>query len=200
MTATQINEPYFNPVGHIYETPDGRRLSSVTQILKAELGLWKFGNIEAAERGTRVHLACQYYDEGRLDMDSVDPVDRPYLESYIKAKSELKINVLANEIRRYHGLYLYAGTIDKLAEIGRRGVLLDIKTGAHEHSYCWQTAAYLKLIEQESRRKWRRMGLYLSPAGYRVEWHDGATDWTEFLSLWSAHNVKKNYGYYKSEG
>lgn len=196
---TKIHEPYFNPIGHIYEKPDGTRLDSVTQILKAELGLWRFGTCDAAERGTRVHLACQYYDEGRLDMSTVSAIDMPYLESYIKAKKELKLKVLQNEIRRYHAIYNYAGTVDKLAEIGKQAILLDIKTGAKEHSYQWQTAAYLKLIEQESKRKWRRMGLYLSPTGYRVEWHDNKTDWAEFLSLWAAHNTKLNYGYFKRE-
>jgi ATP-dependent exoDNAse (exonuclease V) beta subunit len=193
----KIHEPYFEKIGHIYETPDGKRLDSVTQILKSELGLWQFGTCDAAERGTRVHLACQYFDEERLDFSTVSEIDRPYLDSYIKAKKELKIKVLQNEIRRYHPTYMYAGTLDKLAEVGKQGILVDIKTGSKEHSYRWQTAAYLKLIEQESKRKWRRMGLYLSTTGYKVEWHDNPTDWTEFLSLWAAYNVKKNYGYIK---
>jgi len=195
----KVYEPYFRPVGHVYETPDGRRLDSVTQILKAELNLWQFGTCEAAERGTRVHTACHYYDENRLDWKTVDPVDLPYLETYIKAKKELGLKVFQNEIRRYHGIYFYAGTIDKLGELDGKPVLIDLKTGAKETSYKWQTAAYLKLIEQESQRKWRRMGLYVSPDGYKVELHDGATDWTEYLALYSAHNVKVQYGYWKSE-
>jgi hypothetical protein len=197
--AKIIYEPSFNPVGHEYHAPDGRRLDSVTQILKAELGLWKYGTCEAAERGTRVHLACQLYDENRLDNSTVSEIDRPYLDSYIKAKRELKIRVYQNEIRRYHHIYLFAGTLDKIGDIDGVPVIIDAKTGEKSISYKWQTAAYLKLVEREVPKGTKRVCLYLSQDGYKLDWHDGATDWTEFLSLYAAHNVKKNYGYWKPE-
>jgi hypothetical protein len=199
VTSKIICEPSFNPVGHIYEMPDGRRLDSVTQILKAELGLWKYGTCDAAERGTRVHLACQYLDENRLDCETVSEIDAPYVKTYEKFKAETDYKVLACELRRYHPVYLYAGTIDRLCEIDGKPVLLDLKTGAPEHSYQWQLAAYLKLIESESRRKWRRACLYIKPEGSKLVYHDGASDWTEYLALYSAHNVKKSYGYWKPE-
>ena len=192
----QIFEPYFNPVGHIYETPDGRRLDSVTQILKSELGLWQFGTRDAAERGTRVHLACQYIDEERLSWDSVSEIDLPYVENYMKAKEDFQLEIFQNEIKRYHNIYLYAGMIDKIGLV--RGVphIIDIKTGAKNKSYKWQLAAYVKLWEQEILNTLPTMCLYLHPDGYATEFcNDCREPWMEFLALLSAFNVKKKYGF-----
>jgi hypothetical protein len=191
----QVFEPIFYPVGHIYEMPDGTRLDSVTQILKSELGLWQYGNNEAAERGTDLHKLCQFLDEGRLDFSKVKKDYRPYVASYFQAKEDLKINIVQNEIARYHGIYLFAGTLDKVGTVDGKPYIFDLKTGAKNKSYKWQLAAYRHLFAQETGELWPAMCLYVSPDGYSVDIHDDENDWLEFLALMSAFNVKKKYGY-----
>src|ERR1043165_3114073 len=74
---------------HVYTLAD-RVLPSVTEILKGaglvddrwwtEAGRW---------RGSAVHAACWYDDEGDLDETTLDPKLQNYLQAYRKFKTEL---------------------------------------------------------------------------------------------------------------
>lgn len=100
--------------GHFYEH-EGRRLPSVTGILKAE------GYIDTTyyteygrERGSFVHLACHYDDIGDLDEDTLDPEIKPYLDAYRRFKAESGFIVEQSEPPMMSTKYLFAGTPDKI--------------------------------------------------------------------------------------
>jgi len=191
--------PDFEPLGHIYMASDGMILPSVTTILKEELGLYSWGSSSAATRGTHVHLACQYYDEGNLDEATVRPEIQPYLAQYKLALQEHGITVLQNELRRYSPKYLFAGSIDKVVEISGRRAILDIKTGSKEHWHRWQTAGYKELMAPELGQSVDRYDLYLSPDDSELVQHQGKRDFGEFMAFLSTYTIKGNTGYRKTK-
>ena len=66
----------------------------------------------------------------------------PYLDAWIKAVKEKKIEIQAIEVRAYHPLLMYAGTIDRLALIDGEPYILDIKTGAEAKPTALQLLLY----------------------------------------------------------
>lgn len=192
----KIYEPDFDLKTHTYHTPEGIECPSVTSILKMELGSFQYGDNYYAQRGTAIHQACQYYDEGDLDEQSLDPLIKPYLESYKNFLKEIKIKILQNEMKRYHPKYLYAGTLDKIADLEGKKILIDIKTGGKHIQYKWQTAAYAEMVKDEL-GKVERYLLYLAPDKYIFEPQTGKNDFQEFLALFAAFQIKKNYGIIK---
>lgn len=202
MDTHKLYIPDFEPKGHIYARPeDGLLMDSVTTIIKAECGLYQYGDGVAAERGTAVHRACHYYDDGDLDEATLPDNVKPYLEQYVKALSDLKIKILANELMRYHPTYLYAGTPDKLAIVDKNIGIIDVKTGQEGNDHAWQLAGYEALIKHEHPGKvLKRWNLYLLPDRYKFIERDGRNDFTEFIVLYSAHNLKIQKGFRKPRG
>jgi hypothetical protein len=197
MKTLKIYEPFFEPIGHLYHTADGTVLDSVTTIIKAELGLYQYAGVtDAAGRGTRVHMACQYFDEGDLDENTISDEVRPYLEQYKLALAAHDIQVDWNEKRRYHPVYLYAGSADKGARVAGVPSIIDIKTGKEEAWHFLQLGPYGKLVEAEYPHK-KYYDLYLKPDGFKLVEQDGKRGMSYFLALLAAHNLKKNLGYRK---
>lgn len=191
----KIYIPYFHPIGHLYETADGTPLDSVTTIIKEETGQRFYGDGSAAERGTAVHKACQYYDE--KDLAVVPENIIPYLEQYKLALAAHKIVVLENEQMRYHPQFFYAGTLDKIVRIDGALGIIDIKTGQKYTEHKWQLAAYADMIKHEHTEPLRRWALYLTPESFQLEEFTDRKDFTEFLVFFSSHNLKIKYGYRK---
>jgi hypothetical protein len=131
---------------HRYEL-DGQRLPSVTQILQSA-GLIDYSMVprdlleKAKARGTRVHLACAYLDEGDLDPRSVSEEDAGYVAAYERFKRETSFEPRLIEHRVYHRSLRYAGTLDRTGTIGQQLFLIDIKTGDPQPSAFVQLAAY----------------------------------------------------------
>jgi hypothetical protein len=150
----------FDPATHTYEG----NLPSVTQIL-AEAGLMRtdYCSQEDLDRGKAVHLACQYYDEADLDIDSVDPAIKGYLDAYVKWHREcgLKPDWIETPIRAVRG-QVYAGTPDRIMVVRPRS-LLDIKTGQFQPWHPIQCAAYVNMLEDPW--SYSRFGLYLRSNG-----------------------------------
>lgn len=131
----------FDPATHRY-TVDGQPIPSVSQVLRAA-GLVDYDGIPpdvlayAAERGTAVHLACQYYDEGDLDPATLDPHLAPYVAAWRKFREDHDFRILASE-RMYLGNLRgmqYGLTVDRLLEIGGVVCVLDIKTSRDIHPW-----------------------------------------------------------------
>lgn len=199
-----VYEPSFNPIGHVYMSPDGRILDSVTTVLKLELGLYQYGDNSAAERGTNVHKLTEDLDRGTFDETcGISPRCQNYVSGYLAAKTELGLIPLDIERRLYHPIWSFAGTIDRLAKISGDEWIIDLKTGQKEKWHGLQTAAYAELYQSSfPRRKPRRRGcLYLKADGtYCLTEHTEETDRTYFLALFSAHNTKIALGYRKQKG
>lgn len=196
--------PNFEPVGHLYHDNAGMALDSVTTILKEELGLYQFSSQTAPIRGTNVHKACHYHDEGDLNEKSLSGEVLSYFEQYKKALAHYKIIVRANELMRYSPTYHFAGTLDKIVTIETSNGVLDIKTCKvfkTEPWHSWQTASYLEMVKKEFAANGlpltKRWALYLTPDSFHLVEHTGQRDFLEFIALMSARQIKINAGYLK---
>lgn len=165
---------------HVYEDDAGRIIPSVTSILKESLNLYQYkhsGASYAANRGTMCHLACQLHDEHDLDESTLDPVIIPYLEQYKLAKKQYGVTVEANEIRRYHNTMFYAGSVDAIIKIKKRGIW-DLKTGKAEGWHRFQTALYAGMLKEEL-GELERYCLYLKPDSFQLVQHTCPTDFRD---------------------
>jgi hypothetical protein len=139
-------------------------LPRVTDILK-EAGLidttWltEYGR----ERGTAVHLACQFYDEGTLDYASVSPEIEGYLRAYDAWKRESGIQEfewIEGPLQDPQGKY--RGTPDRIL-VTRPRKLIDLKSGIPMDWHALQLAAYVTMLDDPY--SYERLGLYLSVDG-----------------------------------
>lgn len=146
----------FDPGSHTYYH-GGRVVPGVTTVLQALGGVYA-GDPYYGELGSAVHQAIQYYDDGELDADSLDPVLAGYLSAWQSVVETYGIEVLRNEQPVFHPVYRYAGTPDKVClarplrepppgwqdgeSWPRRFILIDLKTGAPSLTHPPQLAAY----------------------------------------------------------
>lgn len=136
---------------HTYTHRDGFRPPSVTQVLSfVPPFAGRFDHVDAERldyarlRGSQVHRATHYYDEGDLDIATVDPVLMPYLLAWQKFRVETTFAPTIRETAVFHPVYGYAGMLDRIGTTPNgETVLLDIKTGDSLMAGP-QTAAYLE--------------------------------------------------------
>lgn len=148
-------------------------LARVTTILR-EVGLAPdFSAIppavleKARQRGTAVHAACQYHDEGDLDEASLDPQVAGYVTGYRRFLADSGCNVISIEEPVIHYELGYRGTLDRVAWMTGERAVIDIKaTATLSPTTAIQTAAYLLAYNvTTSAPATRRYGLHLKAAG-----------------------------------
>lgn len=164
----------FNEETHQYFTEDGIEVPSVTTILNF-LTADHYGSISPAilerakAKGTAVHEATQLIDYG-YELDEISPEIVPFLIAY---------NTFVRDYRPiWEGIEEivssgtdYCGTVDRFGWIGKRRVIVDIKTTSSPNklnymSLCCQTNAYAHAVAPFE--DFDRYGLYLkSNGGYR---------------------------------
>jgi len=149
----------FNEEKHEYLV-DGERLPSVTEIINSFLAPFQWD----MSRGRAVHKACQYYDEGDLDEDTLDVEVIPYFEGYKKFKSEHEIIWEAIEKPVYHRVFRYAGTPDRWGMIDGTRTLLDLKSGSVPPFAKYQLAGYADMLDYNLERR----VLFLLPYRYKL--------------------------------
>ena len=134
---------------HTY-TLDGKEIPSVSEILRfAAREIYKetdsFAMETAADRGKRVHKACEELDYQGVTFCSGD------IEGYVKAyrnflhEHDIKWDAIEKPV--YDEGTWYAGTIDRAGLLDNQPVILDIKTtkkisGKHKLLYSAQLTAY----------------------------------------------------------
>lgn len=179
----------FDADSHTYRV-GGQVVPSVTQLLEK---LHSFAGVPrdvlaaAAERGTAVHIACEYHDTGGVDEESIDPAIRGYVAAYLRFLGDVRPKWMAVEQRVFHRPLRYAGTLDRAGQIDGRPWIVDLKTGATSHPvWGMQTAAYAQAAGMPTAN---RGTVQLAADGtYRFrEWKD-PTDWPAFASLVTLHN------------
>lgn len=119
----------FEETGHVYTLGD-RVLPSITQIMQAMRVGHDYSHTDPihALRGRAVHKAVELVDKSDLDVDSIDPVVRPYLEAYLKFKDDTGFRPIYNELRLYSAQDGYAGTLDKIGVFPKIGLgIIEIK-------------------------------------------------------------------------
>lgn len=139
----------FDESTHTYRV-GGKVVPSVTQILRPIID---FSGIDPAvlaakaDLGTRVHAACEFWDQDDLDESSVEDDVAPRLQAWQRFVRESDARVLYAERRVYEPMLGYAGTLDAVIEMGGRRVIVDRKTSDDVPASAGpQTAAYLRAL------------------------------------------------------
>lgn len=161
----------FEPITHTY-TLGERKLPGVTSLLKA-FGFIddSWASAEALQRGTFVHEAAQYDDEGKLDPASLDERLRGYVEAWRRCKREIGLEVVECERHVAHPLYGYAGTLDRIVNRvlpeGTFAYLVDLKTGGPQPWHSLQVGFYAMAWEAQGVNpvRLRRACAYLAADG-----------------------------------
>lgn len=206
----------FENKNHRYEL-GGRHVPSLSSILDFYFGEFQdFTNGTAADKGTKVHRACELYAQGRLDESSLTDDFAGYLSGFKKFYKqhwfsgkpvcELKTYITSpQELSDYDEKNLnWLGCGMRLDMVFRQErVVVEIKTGIPAQNRFFgfsredmQLNTQLKAME--SRRKpvntWRGFLLYLKKNGeYRaIEKAYSPNIWTHFLCAWNGwYNYNK---------
>lgn len=123
----------FDADSHIY-TINGRRVPSVTQIIRATLPAWE-AHPWYMQRGTALHHGCHLFDEGTLDWSSVDDEIRTRIMAWDKFRRESGLAIVDSENPLYHAGLQFAGTPDRIACDEDTGtlIIIDIKSTYSAH-------------------------------------------------------------------
>ncbi len=200
-----MTELQFDEATHTY-TYDGNVVAGVTETIKS-LGpdYDAFFTEEARERGTLVHALTAVMD-GRDDLWPEMPEGREdelagYCDAWHKFKCESKASIYHEftELPVFHRLYRYAGTIDRVVEIGDSRYVLDIKTGSYDDTHILQLAAYFHgFCSSIDDRVHGAMAVYLRANGtFTTRYFDTKTlngAFKVFLALRSIAEWHKEHG------
>lgn len=184
----------FDPEEHIYRFRD-RIVPSVTTVLDMVLGRDRFRSpaMEAGmRRGRAVHLATQYYDEGRLNQKTLHFAILPFFQAYKDFLRDVSPEIICVEQQVYHEAFEYAGTLDRVVTINGVMGILDIKTGGSAPLHAGpQLAAYAQAVLMGSRML-KRWALVLSGDGkYKLKQYDDDSDWDVFQAALSIFRWKE---------
>lgn len=174
----------FEEYGHVYRVNDVVE-RSVTQVLEAA-GISDFSGVPpdilrfAQERGTAVHAATHYDDEGALDEATVDPVIGGYLEGWRKFRRDKRFNPREIEKLVYRRVSFAGADARVPAEndvvvIGRfdregyvpmlRDAIIDIKSGEEAESWPVQLAPYVRAFSRTAQWTHERVVVQLRRNG-----------------------------------
>lgn len=157
----------------------------------------------ARERGTAVHMACQYDDEGELDESFLESPLGTYVLAWRDFQVQKAFIPKLIEQQVYSQRYQYAGTLDRTGSLqggygrGPVEVLMDIKTGsALKATTGLQTAAYAEALRTDRRKKsLPRWGVELHKDGtWRLEEFKDPDDLPTFLAALRLYNWRLKHG------
>ena len=173
---------------HEYRLND-RKIPSVTQIL-ASLGFIddSFFTLESRERGRKVHKITELYDDDSLDMETVDPRLKGYLDAWISFCKATSFVPTMIEKRVFNSHLFYAGTLDRKGVNGKgKSVILDIKSGVPANWHAFQCSAYTLCEDADE-----LLTVYLKEDGkFRVEEHEKKKSINGWLNIVQTYNIRE---------
>ena len=203
----------FDEKTHTYRL-NGVKIPSVTQAID-EAGLMNLSMVDKnllkakADIGDKVHKTTELYDRQRLNMETLHPVLKSYLNGWIKFKEDFHFFPVYIEYKMYHPLYRYAGKIDRIGTLINSRVKssilaqVDIKTGVPFPSYALQSAGYTEMYNNGKPKRQqvqRRFAVYLHEDGtYKVHPYEDPRDIKIFLSCLTITNYKRGLSNGKSK-
>lgn len=136
---------HFNPTDHTYHL-DGNLLPSVTRILRSVVPIDYGPQTEeqrewVMQRGRAVHHACHLADAGRLRWESVDERIAGRVRAWMKFIRDAGATVQHSETPLAHPVYRFAGTLDRILDVGGVVTVADIKSQLNPQDRL-QCAAY----------------------------------------------------------
>ncbi|MGH8321909.1 MAG: PD-(D/E)XK nuclease family protein [Gammaproteobacteria bacterium] len=186
----------FEETGHRYWI-NGQLVPSVTQVL--DTGAFDrvpAGILERAKLfGTAVHKAIELWTQDDLDMESLDPALKPYLDQFIKWMNESPVRIHLVEQRIGSVRYGVAGTVDLFCFYNRKPLIVDIKTGVPSPTHALQTAAYAQIwkdhFDLPPKTHIGRAALYLSADDYKEVRQSSPGDFNDFQAFLIVHRYKE---------
>ena len=113
-------------IQHAQGIPRGRRPRGRCQVAK---GLALDEDRGGSRRGTDVHKAAEQLALGVIP--EVEPEIEPYVEQYRRFLEDFQPEFVMAEAPVYSKTYGFAGTLDAVAKIDGKQVVVDMKTTAH---------------------------------------------------------------------
>lgn len=187
---TGISYLTFDPDKHEFRYRK-KIIPSVTQIIKVAGG-YQRRNERAMLRGTNVHLATRYYDEGTIKDAKIGKGIEGYLDAYVKFRREHDFIFIEIEQPVFHKDYLYAGIPDRHGFYKSRECLLSIKSGMPIPNDILQEAGYV--LTYADHHKFDLWAVYLKPSGdYKLDNIKDASAMQTFLNCLDIHNWKRRW-------
>jgi hypothetical protein len=177
---------------HTYRTAEGVVVPGVTTILRAA-GLidTRWCTDYGRDRGTLVHLACEYDDRGILDDATVDDAIKGYVEAWRCFKATARFTPESMEVVVHNETYGYAGKYDVAGTMHGSKVIVDRKTGTVYPATGLQLAAYERCMGEPH----KRMAVELHEDGkFKVEMYTDESDWQVFCATLAVYNWKQRKG------
>lgn len=171
----------FEEEGHVYRL-DGEVIPGITAVLK-RVGLIddRFYSVEARDRGSAVHAAIEYLQEGDLERSSLAPLLVPYVEAWERFRDEMGWEPIERpELLVGSETLRFATRIDGVGRVrgDSRIVVGNWKSGGPEPFHPLQAAgeaiAYAETVGRSTALSLRRAAIYLRSDGtYRFHEHKG---------------------------
>ena len=184
----QVSGLVFTELDHSYRF-NGKLIPGVTSVLE-RAGLIDYRFLGARrdyylQRGSAVHSACHFDDEGDLIESSIDPEIMGYVAAWRAFRSDYGFTPVLIEQRVVSERWGFAGTLDRTG-ILRDGteIIADIKSGQAPQAVKVQLAAYASCLDHPRTRNRRCIEVH-ADGTYRViafETRDYQTDLNVFLS------------------
>lgn len=186
----ELPELDFEERAHTYRL-NGMVIPSVTTIMKpisdAEYkGISQQTLDVAASKGTSVHEAVENWVKFRVE--DIQPEFKPYFDAFLDWVDKFKPVFIGSEVRMYHRLLGYAGTVDLLVLIDGKLTLIDVKSTYNviEKACGLQLEAYAQALASHGIKVEQKMILHLTRDGKHREVWFAANDterWRVFNSL-----------------
>lgn len=191
----------FDEERHLY-TLGGLTLPSVTQVMEP-MSLMLYRDVpeqmldSAADRGTRAHEQISNFV--RYGIMESDEDTQPYVDAFLRFNQDRRPVWAASELRVFHALMGYAGTIDLIGYIepddGTGVDVIDLKCTSvfHPVMLSTQIGAYAEALRSQGIAVRRRYGLQLLKTGkYRFEQvADGYKNFLHCLAIYNAMQGEK---------
>lgn len=193
----------FNEQRHEYRI-GGKVVPSVTSVIKAILPTkYEFAGEWHMQRGTATHRACELFDNGVLDCESVDPEIEPRVRAWRKFREQMPMDMVANEKKLAHEGLRFAGTIDRVFSNKKTLIVCDLKNSVTPHVRL-QLAAYSLLWTANGGKSINRAVAVelLETGAFKCHWiekSDLRMHERQFVSMLSVYNFAQTYGLLKGK-